>query len=245
MRVQHANHPTHAQYVPVFHLDNKSVYNNNRSKCVSEGDNSRMTDRQEWISLKQAAELLGVHPATVRNWADEGKIASQRTAGGHRRFLKSDLTKFNRPESVQPIEVQLILQNALGQARMDVSDGALSEQTWYKTMREETRHTMRVLGRKILEGLRQYLANGATDLQLASAIHLGKEYAKALCHDGLTLPQAMRGFFYFSDFVFNSLLTWSEVTPPRNPHDWAMLLRHVNTYMHTLLLSLVEYYEEE
>lgn len=204
-----------------------------------------MTDKHEWISLKQAAELLGVHPATVRNWADEGKIASQRTAGGHRRFLKGDLTKFSQPESLQPIEVQLILQNALGQARMDVGDGALSEQAWYKTMREETRQTMRVLGREILEGLRHYLANGATDIQLASAVHLGKEYAKTLSHDALTLPQAMRGFFYFSEFIINSVLTWSEVTLPRNPHDWATLLRHVNTYMNTMLLSLVEYYQEE
>ncbi|PJF32590.1 MAG: hypothetical protein CUN52_00845 [Phototrophicales bacterium] len=204
-----------------------------------------MSDKHEWISLKQAAELLGVHPATVRNWADEGKITSQRTAGGHRRFLKNDLNKFTHPEALQPIEVQLILQNALGQARMDVGDGALSEQIWYKTMGEETRQTLRVLGREILEGLRQYLGDGAKDVGLASAVRLGKEYAKILSKDALTLPQAMRGFFYFSEFIINSVITWSEVTLPRNPHDWAILLRQVNTYMNTMLLSLAEYYEVE
>lgn len=204
-----------------------------------------MTEKTEWVSLKQAAELLGVHPATVRNWADEGKIASNRTAGGHRRFLRGDLTKFSQPDQIQPIEVKLIIQNALGQARMEVGDGALSQQAWYTTMREETRHHMRLLGREILEGLRTYLADGAKDEQLASAIRLGKEYAKSLSADNLNLPQAMRGFFYFSEFVINSVLTWSEVTLPRSPHDWATLLRQVNTYMNAMLLSLVEYYEEE
>jgi len=204
-----------------------------------------MTEKNEWISLKQAAELLGVHPATVRNWADEGKIASNRTAGGHRRFLRGDLAKFSQPDHIQPIEVQLILQNALGQARMEVGDGALAQQAWYTAMREPTRHRMRVLGREILEGLRSYLADGAKDDQLASAIRLGKEYASSLSADSLTLPQAMRGFFYFSEFIINSVLTWSEVTLPRSPHDWATLLRQVNTYMNAMLLSLVEYYEEE
>jgi excisionase family DNA binding protein len=204
-----------------------------------------MTEKNEWISLKQAAELLGVHPATVRNWADEGKIASNRTAGGHRRFLRGDLTKFSQPDQIQPIEVQLILQNALGQARMEVGDGALAKQAWYVGMKEPTRHTMRILGREILDGLKGYLAEGAKDDQLASAIRLGKDYASALSADALTLPQAMRGFFYFSEFIINSVLTWSEVTLPRSPHDWATLLRQVNTYMNAMLLSLVEYYEEE
>lgn len=206
-----------------------------------------MGDKNEWISLKQAAEILGVHPATVRNWADEGKIASNRTVGGHRRFLRADLAKFSQlhNDPIQPIEVQIILQNALGQARMEVGDGALAKQPWYTPMREETRHQMRVLGREILEGLRTYLATGAQDNGLSTAVRLGKEYAVVLSADSLTLPQAMRGFFYFSEFIINAVLTWSEVTQPRSPHDWASLLQQVNTYMNTMLLSLVEYYEEE
>ena len=59
------------------------------------------------------------------------------------------------------------------------------------------------------------------------------------------LPQAMRGFFYFSDFVINSILTWSELSQPRNSSEWANLLRDVNTFIHTMLLSIVEYYEED
>jgi len=74
---------------------------------------------------------------------------------------------------------------------------------------------------------------------------MGKEYAAELTDDCLTLPQAVRSFFYFGEFVFNSILTWSEVTPPRNAPEWASLLRNVNNFMNTMLLSMVEYYEEE
>lgn len=33
-------------------------------------------------SVEQAAQLSGLHPNTIRNWADEGKIYSTRTKGG-------------------------------------------------------------------------------------------------------------------------------------------------------------------
>jgi hypothetical protein len=84
-----------------------------------------------------------------------------------------------------------------------------------------------------------------TDDDLAIAITLGKDYARQLSQDGLSLPQAARGFFYFNDFVINSVLTWSEITLPRNPSEWANILRHVNTFTHAMLLSIIEYYQED
>lgn len=203
-------------------------------------------DNSEWVSLRQAADILGVHPATVRNWADRGEIASRRTPGGHRRFRKSDLfQRSHTQEDLQPIEVQVIIQNALGRTRMEVGDGRLETVPWYKAMSEEGRGVMRTSGRQVLEALRAYLASDAPDDKLADAIRLGQDYAAKLSADGLTLPQAMRGFFYFSEFIINSILTWSEITPPRNAPEWVSLLRNVNNFMNTMLLSMVEYYEEE
>ncbi len=202
-----------------------------------------MSEVSEWVSLQQAAEILGVHPATVRNWADEGKLPSRRTPGKHRRFRKSDLLHYAQTQGeLQPLEVQVILQNALGEARMRVGEGMLSSAPWYTAMSQTTREEMRTAGRRVLEELRRYLASGARDEQLAAAISIGKDYAVVLSRDGLTLPQALRGFFYFSDFVVNSILTWSEITP-RSSTEWAALLRQVNTFMNTMQLSIVEYYE--
>lgn len=205
-----------------------------------------MSDTTEWVSLRQAADLLGVHPATVRNWADKGELASRRTPGGHRRFRKSDLLQQAAQQGeLQPLEVQVIIQNALGQTRMQTGAGALGSEAWYSAMSENTREALRGQGRQVLESLRQYLAAGAPDAKLAAAITLGQGYAAMLAKDQLSLPQAVRGFLYFSDFVTNSILTWSEITPPRNASEWAHLLRQVNTFINTMLLSIIEYYEEE
>jgi len=205
-----------------------------------------MSDTTEWVSLRQAADLLGVHPATVRNWADKGELLSRRTPGGHRRFRKSDLLhQAEKQGELQPLEVQVIIQNALGQTRMQMDSGALGGEAWYAAMSESTREGLRSQGRRVLESLRQYLAAGAPDSKLAAAITIGQGYARVLAEDGLTLPQAVRGFLYFSDFVINSILTWSEITPPRSASEWGHLLRQVNTFINAMLLSIIEYYEEE
>ncbi|MDQ7025037.1 MAG: helix-turn-helix domain-containing protein [Anaerolineae bacterium] len=203
-------------------------------------------DTSEWVSLRKAADMLGVHPATVRNWADEGKLPNRRTAGGHRRFKRDDLLYYAQSQGeLQPLEVQVIIQNALGSARMQVSADNLDKVPWYAAMTDTARGVLRQQGRNVLEAIRRYLAAGAPDEQLAEAIRLGKEYAQLLSDDGLNLPQATRGFFYFSDFMINSILTWSELTQPRNSSEWANLLRQVNTFINAILLSIIEYYEED
>ena len=203
-------------------------------------------DSNDWLSLKQASDILGVHPATVRNWADEGKLPFRRTPGKHRRFLREDLTRYAQSQGeLQPLEVQVIIQNALGRARMQVGEGNLEQMQWYSHMSDAARIEMRTYGRRVLESLRAYLGAGAPDDMLAQAIALGKDYAAVLSEDNLSLPHAMRGFFYFSDFVIDSILTWSELAQPRNSSEWATLLRQVNTFIHSMMLSIAEYYEED
>jgi excisionase family DNA binding protein len=203
-----------------------------------------MSNHSEWVSLRHAAEILGVHPATVRNWADRGELPSRRTPGGHRRFRRTDLMRMSatqQPNDTQRNEVQLILQNALGQARMHVGNDELSQHPWYRAMSDETRNVMREQGRVVLEAMRAYLDNGDSHANLAIAVKMGKNYAAQLTSDKLTLPQAMRGFFYFSDFVLESILDLSDALHDRN--EWSKLLRQVNDFNNTMLLSIVEYYD--
>ncbi len=54
-----------------------------------------MTD---WISTKKAMALLGVSSTTIKRWADEGTLASTRTAGGHRRFRRDAVERLLRQQ---------------------------------------------------------------------------------------------------------------------------------------------------
>ena len=46
-----------------------------------------------WLTTTEAAELLGVHPNTIRNWADSGRLHVLRTAGNQRRFDPEELRR--------------------------------------------------------------------------------------------------------------------------------------------------------
>src|SRR5215208_2389652 len=58
---------------------------------------TRMASRRDQASKStyllpsEVAEVLQVSPKTVTRWAKEGKLASRRTLGGHRRYARADI----------------------------------------------------------------------------------------------------------------------------------------------------------
>jgi excisionase family DNA binding protein len=52
------------------------------------------------VTVKEAANLLGVSSKTIRRWENEGRITSIRTIGGHRRFSPTDLLSFKEADSL-------------------------------------------------------------------------------------------------------------------------------------------------
>jgi len=44
-------------------------------------------------TVTEAAELLGVSPATVRAWSNQGKLKTIRTLGGHRRISAEEIDR--------------------------------------------------------------------------------------------------------------------------------------------------------
>ncbi|ACB52510.1 hypothetical protein cce_3162 [Crocosphaera subtropica ATCC 51142] len=46
------------------------------------------------LTIKEAAQLLGVSAKTLRRWEKAGKIKSLRTQGGHRRFRREELLQY-------------------------------------------------------------------------------------------------------------------------------------------------------
>ncbi|MGC8634837.1 MAG: MerR family transcriptional regulator [Candidatus Limnocylindrales bacterium] len=59
-----------------------------------------------WLSLGPASQLIGVAPDTLRRWADQGRVESFVTPGGHRRFSRRSLERLMRIAS--PGRVPLI-----------------------------------------------------------------------------------------------------------------------------------------
>ena len=54
------------------------------------------------ITLQAAAATLAISPSRLRRWADEGRIPSVRTAGGHRRFSLAAVRRLAAESGVRP-----------------------------------------------------------------------------------------------------------------------------------------------
>lgn len=54
------------------------------------------------LTTKQVARLLNVSEATVKRWADDGVIQSEKTAGGHRRFNIQAIARIRRENASSP-----------------------------------------------------------------------------------------------------------------------------------------------
>jgi excisionase family DNA binding protein len=77
------------------------------------------------LSLSDAAALLGVHPVTLRRWADQGDVLVMVTPGGHRRFPRTEIERLMGVEAAslaaEDGEQQAILDEVrqIGQAYAD------------------------------------------------------------------------------------------------------------------------------
>ena len=50
----------------------------------------------EYLSTAEAARLIGIHPNTLRGYADQNLIEHIRLPGGHRRFTRAAVDEFIR-----------------------------------------------------------------------------------------------------------------------------------------------------
>jgi molybdopterin-binding protein len=62
--------------------------------------------------IGQAAELLGVSPDTVRRWADDGRLPTRRTEGGHRIVEGTALARYAVEHSEAPDPGAIVGQSA-------------------------------------------------------------------------------------------------------------------------------------
>src|SRR6185503_5986040 len=79
-----------------------------------------MTD--EWLSLSDAAKLLGVHPSTVRLWSDKGVLPTHRTSGGHRRYRRNEMLLWAKTAREIRVEPDSIMHTAMKNVRVQIGD---------------------------------------------------------------------------------------------------------------------------
>jgi excisionase family DNA binding protein len=194
-----------------------------------------MTDQKDdWIGLSEAARLLGVHPSTVRSWADSGKLPVHRTAGGHRRFFRSDIEVLRRgPEAGG---AQFVIENVIGRTRLEVAEGHLEDQAWYRKLTEHQREAYRLESHRLLQQVGELIGAESSE----QPRQMGREYAKISLEAGMTLVDAVEAFLFFRGLLMESIYSLQET---KSGPAWTPFHRQASRFTDALLVSIVESYQ--
>ena len=158
------------------------------------------TSSEQWLSLKEASELLGVHFTTLRKWSDEGEIRVFRTPGGHRRFSVADLRRFlaDRVKHESPTDAEAFVDAAVGQVRAEIEKLREEHMTWAQALTESARDHTRQRGRQLFSLAIAYVVKPSQrDRLMAEGQQLGFEYGEDAAASGMPLVETGRAVQFF------------------------------------------------
>lgn len=197
-----------------------------------------MTD--EWLSLKGAAAILGVHPSTVRAWSDKGLLPVHRTHGGHRRFRRSEVELWaedaRRPQNVAP---EQLIQSAVRNVRLRIADGKLEAQGWYQKLDQEARTEYRQSAQMLFQGLMAYLGSEGGNAA-ARANSIGYSYAARARRSHLNYADAAQAFLFFRNVLIESMVTVYREANVSSAKSWEEMLSRMHHFTDEILISLLE-----
>jgi excisionase family DNA binding protein len=162
----------------------------------------------EWLSLSNAAKVLGVHPSTVRLWSDKGILPTYKTQGGHRRYKQGEISLWaqtNKRSRASSIEPERMMQEVIKTVRMQISEGRLQAESWYQKLDEDARAQYRMSGRSLFHGLMTYVATSGAEAA-SEAYAIGYEYASRAHRYSLNYVDAVKAFLFFRNVLIESVM---------------------------------------
>lgn len=197
---------------------------------------------EEWLSLSDAAKVLGVHPSTVRLWSDKGILPTHKTQGGHRRYKRNEVALWaesnQRSQGVAP---EGMMNEVVKNVRMQISEGRLEAENWYQKLDEEARAQYRLSSRSLFHGLMQYIATEGKDAA-SEAYAIGYEYASRARRYNLSYVDATKAFLFFRDALVSSVIkVYGDAKIPTS--QASEMYSKIHLFTDEILISLLQTYE--
>ena len=198
---------------------------------------------EDWLTMSEASKILGVHPATLRLWSDDGKIGLFRTPGGHRRFARAEVERLLRLLPVRGAGLSAYVADATVQRTRQELGAALGQQPWMLHLAPAQRDELRSVGRQ-LTALASQLTNAeATPAQHAVAQAVGQHYGTLLRQAGLDTPDAVMLFLLFRDGLIETVFQLPATTG--FDRDATLIaLRRINGVLNEALRVMMEQFHD-
>jgi excisionase family DNA binding protein len=202
----------------------------------------KRTRLQGWLTLRDASRQAGVSPSTLRQWADQGRVRTFRTPGGHRRFSEADMRAL-MPHAAAPAPLrhtEMLVHSILGRARLEIAGGRLQTEAWYRRLDDAGREQHRELGRQLMLLLLKALRQEEEDAVLvAQAREMGRQYGRASLGQRISLSDALRAFLFFRDSISENLI---DLFGAREA-DSLNAFRRTSAIVNEMLVAMVETYQ--
>lgn len=158
-----------------------------------------ISSNERWLSLGRASQILGVNEATLRRWADEGKVKVFVTPGGHRRFAAGELRRLLEREGKAKGGVPLLSWVRSRFQRQQLSRReALRARPWYGAFDEGARLRAMERGWQAVATIEACLT-GAKSWEGAAAElrSQGEEVGREAARLGLSSTDAVEAFLFY------------------------------------------------
>jgi excisionase family DNA binding protein len=193
----------------------------------------------DYISLKSAAEIIGVHPSTVRLWTDKGILPAHRTPGGHRRYKRADVELWAEHSRRGGIQPEVIMQSAVRNVRMRIAEGKLEAEGWYQKLDSDARDQYRQSAHTLFQGLMAFISSNGGDVSSESHA-IGFEYASRARRYQLSYVEAAQAFLFFRNTLIESVV--GAYRDANIPFD--EMLHRMHAFTDDILVSLLQTYQK-
>ncbi|MBM2810457.1 MAG: binding domain protein, excisionase family [Chloroflexi bacterium] len=200
-----------------------------------------VVESPEWLSIGPACRLLGVNPATLRQWTSSGRLRVYRTPGGHRRFSATEIADLCRTPPVEPREAtcEAIIEQLRTRYR-SLAHSPSAHQGWMAGIDAETRLRFHELGDELLRQLGSYLSTSSPKIRqraLASARSSGGRYGTIAREVGVQTSQSVEAYLVFRRPLLD-VLARSVSSHPELSDQLGRIMRDAERFMDEVLIGV-------
>lgn len=206
---------------------------------------ARRPQAEQWLTLKDASEFLGVHYSTLRKWADEGEIPVFRTPGGHRRFSIGDLRRFleERMGQSPATDSESVLLAAVDRVREEIQRMPQEHMLWAQSLTESARDLSRRRGRQLFAlAIGYVLKPGQREHLLAEGRTLGRDYGREAAGFHIGLTETGRAVQFFRSQL-NQVLHSHKYSSGLDADD-VRVQQLIDHFLDEILYAVLRGYEE-